>query len=81
MTVAVGVAICWQAGGVAAVRSPSHVKGNENEQTESQLPVDIGFPFGNNLTKEQAVRIAVTMPITSRLDAEGWKSIFIWAEG
>ena len=45
---------------------PSHVMGRENAQR-----VDTGFPFGNNLTKEQAVRIAVTMPITSRHDAEG----------
>ena len=66
ITVAVGVAVCFHARGVAAVRSPSLVMGTENAQR-----VDIGFPFGNNLTKEQAVRIAVTMPITSRHDAEG----------
>ena len=27
---------------------------------------DGGYPFGNNLTRGEAVRIAVTMPVTSR---------------
>jgi hypothetical protein len=64
ITVAVGVAVLFQAGGVEGSQL-----GKENAQR-----VDIGFPFGNNLTKEQAVRIAVTMPITSRHDAEGTPS-------
>ena len=28
----------------------------------------MGYPFGNNLTRPEPVRIAVTMPITSRGD-------------
>ena len=77
ITVAVGVAVLFQAGGVAAGHSPSHVMGKENAQR-----VDIGFPFGNNLTIEQAVRIAVTMPITSRHDAEGTPSakVFLFSK-
>jgi hypothetical protein len=31
------------------------------------------FPFWNNLTQDEAVRIAVTMPITSRGDVQGGK--------
>ena len=30
-----------------------------------------GFPFGNNLTSDEPVRIAVTMPITSRC-------VYVW---
>ena len=32
----------------------------------SQQPENGGYPFGNNLTRGEAVRIAVTMPVTSR---------------
>jgi len=33
-----------------------------------QAPRTMGYPFGNNLTRPEPVRIAVTMPITSRGD-------------
>lgn len=45
--------------------------GISNVRAEGAGGLRGGFPFGNNLTQNEAVRIAVTMPITSRGDFEG----------
>ena len=39
-----------------------------DEAPTVQAPRTMGYPFGNNLTRPEPVRIAVTMPITSRGD-------------
>jgi hypothetical protein len=35
------------------------------------MVIDAGYPFGNNLTQGEPIRLAVTMPITSRGDVGG----------